>query len=182
MKKFAWEKMSVEEIGAAICSHLKAHGISTVLSGGACVTIYSDNQYESRDLDFVMADYSLKEIDPLMTQLGFKRTQSQRHYENPECPYFIEFPPSPLTVGEEFVTKTATIKNRFGTLCLLRPVDSIKDRLAAFYHWNDRQSLEQAVLICRNKRISLKEVKEWSKKEDALEKYQYFLKMLKESV
>ncbi|MDP2599430.1 MAG: hypothetical protein Q8P84_01680 [Deltaproteobacteria bacterium] len=83
-------------------------------------------------------------------------------------------------MGEEFVTKTAVIKNKYGSLRLLRPVDSVKDRLAAFYHWNDRQSLEQAIMICKTKHIDMKEIERWSKKEGALEKYRYFMELLKE--
>ncbi|MDO8608410.1 MAG: hypothetical protein Q7R40_17905 [Phaeospirillum sp.] len=170
--------MTVQETGAAIWDHLAKNSIKTVLSGGACVTIYSQNKYQSRDLDFVMADYSLKELDPLMEELGFGRTRNNRHYENPDCPYFVEFPPSPLMVGEEFVNKTALIKNKYGRLRLLRPVDSVKDRLAAFYHWNDRQSLEQALMICKTKRINMKEVERWSKKEGMTEKFLFFKEQL----
>jgi hypothetical protein len=32
-----------------------------------------------------------------------------------------------------------------GVLKLLTPTDSVKDRLAANYHWEDRQSLEQGI-------------------------------------
>ena len=179
MKKLPWQKMSVEEMSAAICDHLGKNNISVVLSGGGCVSIYSDNKYESKDLDFVMGDYSLKELDPLMLELGFKRTQSHRHYENPACPYFVEFPPAPLTVGCEFVTKTAVIRNKYGRLHLLRPIDSVKDRLAAFYHWKDRQSLEQAVMICATKKINIKEIEKWSKAEGAIEAFQDFRKRLR---
>lgn len=177
--KWNWKKMTMAEIGAAICGRLDQYDIAVVLSGGACVTIYSDNRYESSDLDFVMSDYSLKEIDPIMAELGFKRTQGQRYYENSQCPYFVEFPPSPLTVGEEFVKKTAIIKNKYGILRLLRPVDSVKDRLAAFYHWNDRQSLEQAIMICKAKQINMKEIERWSKNEGALPQFKYFRDALK---
>lgn len=179
MKKFNWKEMGVEEISAAICKCLHAHNIKVTLCGGACVTIYSDNQYKSGDLDFVMTDYSLKEIDPIMEELGFIRTRNHRHYENPECPYFVEFPPGPLTIGEELVKKRNYIKTKYGELCLLTPTDSVKDRLAAFYHWNDRQSLEQAALICKTKKIDLKEVERWSKGEGSIEKYKYFLDKLK---
>ncbi len=179
MRKLDWKKMTVTEVGAAVCNHLRNNKIPVVLSGGACVSIYSNNQHTSRDLDFVMSDYSLKEIDPIMESLGFRRTENHRHYENPDCIYFVEFPPSPLMVGEEFVTKTAIIKNIYGKLRLLRPVDSVKDRLSAFYHWNDRQALEQAILICKTKRIDKNEIKKWSQKEGALEKYKYFAELLK---
>lgn len=178
MKKYHWKKMSVEEMAALICTLLDQHGIKVVLVGGTCVTIYSDNQYKSGDMDFVMPDYSLKEIDPIMAKIGFKRTKSFRHYDSPGSPYFVEFPPSPLTIGYEFVEETAIIQTKFGKLRLLKPVDSVKDRLAAFYHWNDRQSLEQAVLICKTRRIALKEVERWSKGEGALDKFEYFCKTL----
>lgn len=180
MKQINWKEMTVEEIGALVCSHLEKQKISVVLVGGACVTIYSENQYKSADLDFVMGDYSLKELDPIMAEIDLKRGLStMRHYENKDCPYFIEFPPAPLTVGDEFITKTETIKTKYGILRLLTPEDSVKDRLAAFYHWGDRQSLEQAILICHTRKINLEEVKRWSEKEGASEKYQYFVKALK---
>ena len=38
------------------------------------------------------------------------------------------------------------LKKRNKILKLLSPTDCVKDRLAAYYHWNDRQSLEQAIL------------------------------------
>jgi hypothetical protein len=46
-------EMSAGELAAFICSHLKEHAIELVLSGGACVTIYSQNKYISQDLDFI---------------------------------------------------------------------------------------------------------------------------------
>ncbi|MDP2599429.1 MAG: hypothetical protein Q8P84_01675 [Deltaproteobacteria bacterium] len=93
MKKLNWKKMTVAEIGAAVCNHLKNNGISVVLSGGACVSIYSDNQYVSRDLDFVMPDYSLQEIDPVMKELDFERMEHHRHYENLLVPILSSFHP-----------------------------------------------------------------------------------------
>jgi hypothetical protein len=46
-------EMSAGELAAFIYSYLKEHGIEVVLSGGACVTIYSQNKYFSPDLDFI---------------------------------------------------------------------------------------------------------------------------------
>lgn len=178
MTEYRWDKMSVQEIGAAICDRLRKNGIPVVLSGGACVSIYSKNRYVSRDLDFVMPDYSLSSLDPLMMQLGFHRVPSGRYYENKDCPLSVEFPPSPLTVGREFVKKTKILRNKYGQLRLLRPVDSVKDRLAAFYHWKDRQSLEQAVMICRAQRVNMKEIKRWSREEGASEEFKIFVRGL----
>jgi hypothetical protein len=63
-------------------------------------------------------------------------------------------------------------------LKLLSPTDCIKDRLAAYYHWNDRQSLEQAILLYRSNEVDLKEIRRWSKIEGMIEKYQVFVKLL----
>ena len=45
--------MSLEQVAALVCATLDRHGISVVLSGGAVVSIYSDDEYVSFDLDFI---------------------------------------------------------------------------------------------------------------------------------
>jgi hypothetical protein len=39
------------------------------------------------------------------------------------------------------------------------PTDCVKDRLAAFYHWGDRQGLEQAILVLKTNAIDIDSVK-----------------------
>ena len=63
-----------------------------------------------------------------------------------------------------------------GTLKLLSPTDCVKDRLAAFYHWNDRQCLQQAVWVAQERAIDWKEIERWSRKEGAEEKFTIFRK------
>ncbi len=60
----------------------------------------------------------------------------------------------------------------------IRVLDSVKDRLAAFYHWNDRQGLEQAINICSEQKIDLTEIERWSLKEEQLEKFKKFKQKL----
>jgi hypothetical protein len=38
----------------------------------------------------------------------------------------------------------------------------VKDRLAAYYFWNDQQSLAQAILVAKSARINMSEIKRWS--------------------
>jgi hypothetical protein len=54
------------------------------------------------------------------------------------------------------------------------------DRLAGFYHWNDRQSLDQAVMVAKRHPIDFKRVKLWSTKENQQKKYQDFLDRLQD--
>lgn len=53
------------------------------------------------------------------------------------------------------------------------------DRLAAFYHWKDRQSLEQAIMVTQNHPVKLKAVEAWSNKEGMKERYKIFINALK---
>jgi hypothetical protein len=40
-------EMSLGELAAYVSSHLRNNGIRAVLSGGACVSIYSENRYHN---------------------------------------------------------------------------------------------------------------------------------------
>ena len=41
----------------------------------------------------------------------------------------------------------------FGPLRVVTPTQSIMDWLAAYVHWNDRQALDQAIMVARRQRI-----------------------------
>lgn len=175
--KIKWKSIGIKELAAIVSDKLNESGIDAILVGGACVSIYTKNKYLSSDLDFV-SSASIKEIAPVLLELGFKR-KSSRHFEKNDCPFFIEFVSPPAALGSEPVMETNILKTRFGDIILLTPTDSVKDRLAAYYHWNDPQALEQALLIARSQKIRLREIKRWSEKEGQKEKYNAFINMLK---
>lgn len=56
---------------------------------------------------------------------------------------------------------------------------TVTDRLAAFFHWNDRQSLEQALLVARAQKVDMKDIRRWSKSERNEPKFRVFQKRLK---
>jgi len=49
------KKTTLIELAAIVSDALENAGITATLSGGAAVSIYTDNRYESFDLDFVTA-------------------------------------------------------------------------------------------------------------------------------
>ncbi|MFT5659529.1 MAG: hypothetical protein ACI9TV_000150 [Sulfurimonas sp.] len=51
----------------------------------------------------------------------------------------------------------------------------MKDRLAAYYHGDDEQCLQQAVWIAEQNEFDLESVKECSIKEDSVKKFEIFL-------
>lgn len=177
--KINWKSIGIKELAGLVCQHLRDNGIESVLVGGGCVSIYSRNRYLSGDLDFITYS-NIKEIEPVLQKIGFIK-QSGRHFEHPLCRFFIEFPPPPIAVGSTPIEKFEKIKTQYGILKLLIVEDCIKDRLAAFYFWNDPQSLDQAVLItqtCRRK-INFNLIKKWSKEEGAANKFEIFFKLVK---
>ena len=84
-----------------------------------------------------------------------------------------------MSIGAEKITGTRTINVKKMKLKMLTATDSVRDRLAAFYFWNDLQALEQALLVAYDNEIDLSCIRRWSKKENESEKFSIFLKKLK---
>ena len=164
------KEMTQGELAAFIQTHLREKGIDVILSGGATVSIYSSNRYVSLDLDLINP-YSLKrrELREIMQGLGFH--EEGRHFEHPGTRFFVEFPPGPLAVGMEPVKQIDEITFSTGMLRIISPTDCVKDRLAAYYHWDDLQCLEQAVLVAQANRIDLEEIERWSENEGKLDEF-----------
>jgi len=172
-------KLTHWELAAFVCAHLHASGIDTVLTGGACVSIYTRNRYESMDLDFVnVAEAPLAKIEAALLGIGF--VPEGRIYINKKVSYSIDILNPPLSIGGEKIAVTSTIRVGKLDLELLTPTDSVRDRLAAFYFWNDLQALEQALMVARDNDVDLDLVKKWSRKEGELEKFKIFIKKLTE--
>ena len=165
--------LSTGELAAWVATHLRSRGIDVVLSGGAVVAIYSAGQYVSMDMDFI--EESLGNRNRLRNALaGIGWTERNRYFVHPETKYFLEFPAGPLSVGDEPVGAVTHLEYPTGVLRLLSPTDCVKDRLAAFYHWKDQQSLAQAVLVARSRAIDLPEVERWSRGEKSLAGFRAF--------
>ena len=155
-------KLSVGELAAHISAHLRKRGIDVVLSGGACVTIYSEGKYVSRDLDFIETRFATPgEIRDAMREIGF--TPENRYYRHMDTDFLVEFPAGPLSLGNEPAGPIHEIEYSTGVLRILSPTDCVKDRLVAFYNWKDLQSLEQAVLVAQAHDVDLVEVRRWSR-------------------
>jgi hypothetical protein len=143
--------MSIEQLGAIVCQALKDAGIDAFLSGGAVVSIYSNNPFESFDLDFVsFADR--RKIKAVM----------------------VEFPGTALVIGDEPIREFAERVVEGKTLKLLTPTDCVKDRLAAYIHWGDRQGLEQAALVASQHACKLAQVEKFCQAEGSVSAFREF--------
>ncbi|MBN2410856.1 hypothetical protein JXQ31_04125 [candidate division KSB1 bacterium] len=164
------QKMTLAELAAYICTYLLQNGIKCVLSGGACVSIYTENRYMSYDLDFIeMVTAPRKEIKEILSQIGFY--EENRYFKHNDTNFFIEFPTGPLSIGSEPVWEFNELVFDTGKLYLLTPTDCVKDRLAAYYFWNDLQALEQAKWVAEKHKINIDEVQRWSQVENQKDKF-----------
>jgi hypothetical protein len=169
--------MSAEELAGLVCHALRQAGVTVTLTGGACVAIWSEGRYVSDDLDFIEeGPVPPRKVREAMNALGFKR--KGRHFVHPDTKIFVEFPTGPLMVGGQRIDRVSERNTPAGQLRLLSPTDCVKDRLAAFFHWNDRQALEQAVLVAKAQDVDLDDIRRWSKSEGHEAKFQEFKKRL----
>jgi hypothetical protein len=167
------KNMKQVELAAYIQDSLRKERINVVLSGGSAVSFYSSDKYVSKDLDLINANFAKRsKIKSVMEKIGFH--EQGRYFVNPETQFFVEFPDGPLSVGEEPVKEVSEFELATGTLQIVSATDCVKDRLCAFYFWNDQQGLEQAVLVAESQNVDLKELKRWSKVEDKEREYEIF--------
>lgn len=66
---------TLPEVAATVGAHLRGRGIEAVLAGGACVSMYTDGSYVSKDADFVIRGRVRQAalLDSALGELGFKR-------------------------------------------------------------------------------------------------------------
>lgn len=163
---------SLEELAAVVCSALEKAGFSAVLTGGAVVSIYSENEYASFDLD-IISNASRNALDRTMDDLGFTRGTG-RHYEHPDSQLMVEFPRGPVQIGNQTPKRFARRHTTQGVLCLLTPTDAIKDRLASYIHWNDPQALDQAAAIARRQQFNPQAVRQFCRQEGRATAFDHF--------
>ena len=157
---------SIGELAAIVSGALETAGITATLSGGAAVTIYAENDYVSGDLDFV-TNARMGAIDKVLAPLGFVRRSGARHLEHPETELIVEFPPGPLAFGETTIDdeEATLLQTAHGPLRIVTPTQLVMDRLAAYSHWHDGQSYDQAVMVVRRQPVEWSQLREWAQRE-----------------
>ncbi len=174
MRKPNLKNCTEEQLWKYIGFHLSKAGIESVLVGGAVVAVYSKGAYRSGDLDFVSKAGTHAQVREVLESLGFEKVRS-RHFEHPDCPHLIiEFPPGPISIGDDYKILPADVKIEGQTLKILSPTDCIRDRLASYIHFNARECLDQAVLVAKNQTFDIERVRKWCLSEGAREVFETF--------
>src|SRR5262249_3751053 len=133
--------------------------------------------YQSVDVDFILKRYdSLKQIEDAMGSVGFTRKGNQ--YFHGEARFYVEFPPGPLSIAGDHRIEPENIRIGNRTVLALSPTDSCRDRLAAFFHWNDQPGLKAAVQIALRGKVELERIRAWSIQQGSGDRFEVFLKEL----
>ena len=172
------EESDLSEVAVSVAAALRRSKIRAVLTGGACATLHSGGAYQSSDLDFILqSTVTVQRLDAAMGSIGYRRKRD--HYEHPSAPFFVEFPPGPLSIGRDLAIKPITYRIGPTSVRILSATDSVRDRLAAFYHWNDPQSLSTALEIALRHNVDMKKIRAWSIEEGSEEGFLRFAEELK---
>jgi hypothetical protein len=152
------QNTTLKELAAIVSDSLQRAGIVATLSGGAAVSIYTDNRYISQHLDFVTIAL-VNELKSALGPLGFKHTGQPRLsvFDHPNTKWYLEFPPAPLSFGGTYVdpSQCAILKTDAGNLRIITPTHAVMDRLIAAAAWSEPQSLAQALLIAEHQRKNI---------------------------
>ena len=170
------KRMTLSDLAFFVYKGLKANDVEAVLSGGAVVSVYSKNRYESRDLDFISPNQQ-KDICTAMVSMGFSGLG--KNFVHPNTRFTVEFPAGPLAIGNQLLPPIKETLVQGKRIKILSPTDAIKDRLAGWIYFNDPQNLEQAKIVYQSVGGNLTRIKQWLKSEGALDKYKDFIEALK---
>lgn len=171
-----YSNTSITELAALVAEHLSHKGIDVVVVGGLAVEIYTENLYLTKDIDMVdRSDQPPKAMRAAMAELGFEKRG--RVYSHPTTDIVVEFPAGPLSVGNEIITEITCIEGPSGKIPIILAKDLVKDRLAAFFHWKDNQSLIQALTIMNCHTIAPDDIQDFIKGEGESRQFQMINKL-----
>jgi len=139
-----FSEMSLVEVAAAVATHLKTYGIEVVVVGGSAITSHVPTVYTSMDIDLaVTSGIDRRRITRALNELGFQ--QRGRVFVRPDTKYPLDFVADRPYLDQQPVCDFAEINTPTGTVRVLHLEDAIADRIAAFLHWSDSESLDVAV-------------------------------------
>lgn len=165
-----YSSTTIVALAAIVARHLEQQGIDIILVGELAVEIYTRNLYLTQDIDMVDISYQKPAVlQAAMKTIGF--VKQGRIFVNNSTDITVEFPSAPLMVGDSLIKETTKITHNNGDIPILLAIDVVKDRLAAYFHWKDNQSLVQALAIIQNHNIDANNIKDFCKNEGKEEEY-----------
>ncbi len=157
----------------AVALALFKKGHRPVLVGGACAAIYAAGKVIPTTIEFVIIDYAPDSVARAMAGIGF-RPNGVRAYRKGNSPFEVQLSPAPVIVGDDIVEKFESIKEASGKIMALSPTDCVRHRLSWYYRWGDLPALEEALAVCRRRKVDMDLIRRWSQWEWASDRFEEF--------
>lgn len=166
--------LSFKDVAFIVCTAFKKAGATVILSGGGAATIYAPDAYQSRDLDFVFDFWSRTGTpEKPLIELGYERKGN--FYRHPQSPFTIDIIDTPLSIGDEEITKWDTLVRGEQSLNIITPTDCVRDRLMWFMGKRpDYSGLEQALYVAKEQSIDLNLIESWMKSQGEADRFEIF--------
>lgn len=170
------------DVAFAVCTALSTRSLAVVLVGGSAATYYAPTVCQSMDADFIAQFHVDRETEQTvvdaMAELGYRvKDNLFLHALNQ---FTVDFPKGPLAVGGDLIKLFDSIHRGDEVLNIISPTDSVRDRLAKFYFWDDYTGLDAALGVARERRgdIDFGLISRWSLREGESEKLAVFQREL----
>ena len=131
----------------------------------------------AEDADFVIS----LSADPAGAEAALRGLGYQQlggTYRHDSNAFTVEFPPGPLGIGDDLDLSYDTVGRGDELLYIISRTDCVRDRLAAFYFFNDRSALKAAVGVAASGTIDLPKIERWSTAEDQASRFGEFRRSL----
>jgi hypothetical protein len=167
------------DVAFAVCTALAQRDLTVVLVGGSAATYYAPSSYQSYDADFVAHFVPDRKSQSLvvevMRELGYHVKDNL--FVHSSNPFTVDFPKGPLGIGNEVLKHFDPINRDGQLLNVITPADSVRDRLAKYYFWDDFSALNAAIEVTKahRNRIDIESIRAWSTREGEDAKFQDFL-------
>jgi hypothetical protein len=141
------------EVAAQASAALQRAGITVAVVGGSAITSYVPEVYTSKDIDFAAINgTSRRAFTEALAPLGFR--PHGRDYVHPNSTFTLDLVADTPYVDKRPITQFETLKTRYGPVRVYSFEDAIADRVAAFLHWGDSQSLDVAEQALKARRAT----------------------------
>jgi hypothetical protein len=150
---------SLLEVAAQASQALEQAGIKVAVVGGSAITSYVPSVYTSKDIDFAAVNgTSRRAFTEALAPLGFY--PQGRDFVHPRTRFTLDLVADTPYVDQRPITEFETLDTRYGPVRVYLFEDAIADRIAAFLHWSDSESLNVAerALSAHAKKISWRRI------------------------
>jgi hypothetical protein len=134
---------TLAEVAARASEQLDRSGIPVAVVGGSAITLHAPEIYTSKDIDFAaIRGTNRRAFAAAVAPIGF--TARGRDFVHKDTEYTLDLVADTPYIDQRPITRFAMADTPYGPVRVYRFEDAIADRIAAFLHWGDSQSLEVA--------------------------------------